>query len=358
MAESARKRGKGAEASGPIVSRERVLVGVLTVATAAAVLLCLLIARPFLPSLAWALAIAVVTHPLHRWMARRIPSENLSAAAAVTIVTVGIVAPAIFVTQALVWQAAGGVERLQQDPATMRWETVLERNPSLAPTLRWIQEKVNVRGQLEQLAGALASRVSAIVTGGVWMFAQLLITLFFLFFFFRDRRAVLERLRSLVPLSRGETDSLFERISSTIHATIYGSVVVALVQGFLGGLMFWILGLPAALLWGTVMGLLAIVPVLGTFVVWFPASVFLFLEGSWIRALVLFGWGTTAIALVDNLLYPTLVGKDLELHTIPVFISLVGGIALFGMSGLILGPVTMAVTLGLVEIWKRRTAEA
>jgi predicted PurR-regulated permease PerM len=120
--------------------------------------------------------------------------------------------------------------------------------------------------------------------------------------------------------------------------------------------MFWLLGLPGALLWGAVMALLAIVPVLGAFVVWVPAALFLALEGSWGKALVLTGWGAGVVSLIDNLLYPILVGKRLRLHTLPVFIAIVGGILLFGSAGLILGPATLAVTVALVEVWRRRTA--
>lgn len=160
----------------------------------------------------------------------------------------------------------------------------------------------------------------------------------------------------MVPLSEPETYEVFRRINDTIHATVYGTLVVAAVQGFLGGLMFWILGLPASLLWGTLMTLLAIVPILGAFVVWVPAAIFLGLEGSWGKVLILTAWGLGVVSLIDNLLYPILVGQRLRLHTLPVFIAIVGGLALFGSSGLILGPVILAITVALVEIWRRRTA--
>jgi predicted PurR-regulated permease PerM len=195
------------------------------------------------------------------------------------------------------------------------------------------------------------------VKGSVWMAAELLITFFFLFYFLRDRRAVMKSFRSLVPLSDAETDEVFGRVFDTIYATVYGTIAVALVQGFLGGLIFWWLGLPAPLLWGTVMALLAIVPVLGAFVIWLPAAVFLALEGSWGRALILMAWGGIVISLIDNWLYPVLVGKRLRIHTVPVFIAIVGGLILFGAAGLILGPVLLAVAVALVEVWQRRTVK-
>ena len=138
-------------------------------------------------------------------------------------------------------------------------------------------------------------------------------------------------------------DRLFNQIVDTVHATIYGTVVVAGVQGTLGGLMFWWLGLPTPLLWGLVMALLAVVPVLGAFIVWIPASIFLALDGSWEKAIILVLWGGLVVSTIDNLLYPMLVGNRLKLHTVPAFISLVGGLTVFGPAGIVLGP--MAVTI-------------
>ena len=150
-------------------------------------------------------------------------------------------------------------------------------------------------------------------------------------------------------------DRLFERVGDSIHATIYGTLVVSAVQGLLGGLMFWWLGLPAPLLWGVVMGLLAVVPVLGAFVVWIPAAFFLALEGSWGKALILTLWGGVVVAGIDNVLYPILIGNRLKTHTVLAFISVVGGLTLFGPSGLILGPIALTITAALLEIWRCRT---
>jgi predicted PurR-regulated permease PerM len=112
---------------------------------------------------------------------------------------------------------------------------------------------------------------------------------------------------------------------------------VTLVQGILGGLMFWWLDLPAPLLWGAVMAVVAITPVFGAALIWVPAAIFLALGGSWEKALVLTAWGGIVVALIDNLLYPVLIGKDLRMHTVPVFIAIVGGLIVFGASGLVLG---------------------
>ena len=133
---------------------------------------------------------------------------------------------------------------------------------------------------------------------------------------------------------------MIRRVNDTIFATIYGTAAVAAVQGLLGGLMFWWLGLPAALLWGVVMAVLSMVPLLGAFVVWVPAAIFLLIQGSWVKALILTGWGAGVVGTIDNLLRPVLVGRRLNLHTVLAFISVVGGLLVFGSSGLVLGPVS------------------
>jgi predicted PurR-regulated permease PerM len=338
------------------LTRERALVLVLIIATALAFYLCYRLVRPFLPALAWALALAVVAHPLHRWIARRIHQTNIAAGLSVVVVTIILVAPTLFVTGRLVREAASGVEMMKAESAPGRWRAAVERNPQLASILHWIETQIDMEGGVQRAADAITSQMSSFVTGSIWVIVELLITLFTLFFFFRDKRAILRAMRSLVPLSEAETDEVFLRVTDTVYATIYGTLVVAIVQGALGGLMFWWLRLPAPLLWGVVMALLAVVPILGPFVVWVPAAIFLALEGSWGKALILTAWGVLVIAIIDNLLYPLLVGKKLRLHALPVFFAILGGLALFGPSGIILGPVTLAVTVALLDVWRRRTA--
>ncbi|TIX70457.1 MAG: AI-2E family transporter, partial [Mesorhizobium sp.] len=156
------------------------------------------------------------------------------------------------------------------------------------------------------------------------------------------------------PLRAPETAYMLSRLAETVHAILIGTVFVAAVQGTLGGLMFWWLGLPTPVFWGLVMGLLAIVPVLGAFVIWVPAAIYLALEGSWASAAILTIWGGGVVAGIDNLLYPMLVGSRLRLHTVMAFIGAVGGILLFGASGLVLGPAVIAVTISLIDILKKR----
>ena len=147
---------------------------------------------------------------------------------------------------------------------------------------------------------------------------------------------------------------MLSRIDDTIHAMIFGSLGVALIQGVLGGLMFWLLGLPSPLIWSAVMCICAVLPIFGAALVWVPGALYLWVTGETTSALILVAWGAVVVSLIDNLLYPILVRNQLRLHTVPVFVAIVGGIVAFGAAGLILGPVVLAVTKVLLGVWGDR----
>jgi predicted PurR-regulated permease PerM len=160
----------------------------------------------------------------------------------------------------------------------------------------------------------------------------------------------------MIPLSHREINEVFARVAGMIRASVFGTIMVSLAQGTLGGLMFWILGLPAPAFWALVMSLFALIPTLGAPVVWVPAAAVLAAQGSWGKALILVAWGMVAVGLIDNLLYPVLVGREMRLHTLAIFVAVVGGLFLFGASGIVLGPVALALMLALIDILRRRTA--
>jgi predicted PurR-regulated permease PerM len=332
-------------------SREHTLVLVLAGATCLAFYVCYRLAVPFLPALTWAAALAVVAHPMHAWLERKFSRPGLAAGVAVTIVAVAVIGPTIFACTQIVRQLTENADQLQA-----YIDEAAAQHPSLEPIAEVLQQE-QLSEDAQQIVKSVAASVPSYVNGSLWAGAQLLFTAFVLFFFFRDRQLVLDRLKSLSPLTNAETNHTLQRIEDTIFATLYGKLVVAVIQGALGGLIFWMLGLPAPLLWGVIMTLLAIVPTLGTFVIWAPAAILMAANGEWGKAVILVVWGSVVIGLIDNFLYPILVGPRLRLHPLLVFIALVGGIATFGMAGVVLGPVALSVTDALIEVWRRRTAE-
>lgn len=262
-----------------------------------------------------------------------------------------LIGPVAFVVSQIVRQLTANAAQLQNNITA-----AAEQYPWLQPLNELIAAE-QLPDRIRDALKPLVTNLPGYVGGGAWVAAQLLFTVFVLFYFLRDRRLLLNRLRALLPLTSTEVDRTFQRVEDTIFATLYGSLVVAAVQGALGGLMFWFLGLPSPILWGTIMGLLAVIPTLGTFVVWGPTAIWLALQGEYLKALALAAWGCIAIGLIDNLLYPVLVGKRLLLHPLLVFIAIVGGLAVFGLAGVVLGPVALSVADALIEVWQRRTAD-
>lgn len=339
-------------------SRDHVHALVLIMATAVGIYLCYRLVQPLLPALVWALTLAVLFTPFHRWLETKLNHPYLAASISVLVAGLIVAVPAIFVGQRLIMEAAKGAELIKEKVESGEWRRSFEAQPRLAPLADWLQRRVDPPGTTKQLAAWLTETAGAVVKGSVVQVIGFFVTLYLMFYFQRDRLVALQSLRSVSPLSEAEMGRLFRRVADTIHATVFGTVTVAAVQGLLGGLMFWWLGLPIPLLWGVMMAFLAVVPVLGAFIIWIPAAIFLALGGHWGQALILAAWGGIVIAGIDNVLYPILVGDRLKMHTVLAFISLVGGVMLFGSSGIILGPVILTVTLFLLEMWRHRADSA
>lgn len=332
-------------------SRGRTLV--LVIATGLCIALCFLLISPFLPALAWAVALAVLFAPLQRWLESRLRHPNLATTVSVLMIVLMVIVPATFVVQQVVMQAASGSKLIENKIESGEWRRAIESQPRLAPLADKIDKAIDLPDTVKSLTNWLSGMAASVVRGSVFQLVSFGLVFYLLYFLLRDRSIILDAIRDLSPLSELETEHLLERVGDTLHATIYGTLAVASMQGTLGGLMFWWLGLPAPFLWGVVMGLFAIVPVLGAFVVWIPAALFLMIEGSWGKALILTMWGGLVVGTIDNLLRPVLVGKRLKQHTLLAFLSVVGGLVVFGASGLIIGPVLLTITLVLLETWTK-----
>jgi predicted PurR-regulated permease PerM len=325
--------------------------GALIAITAVGIALCAWIATPFVSPLTWAFALAVVAAPFHRRVEARIRRPNLAATVSVLAVTVLLLLPTMLVAWQVGAQAGRDLDRIQQylDAGSLReLAAQIPGGPRIYDALISSREGPSaLMPDVEQDAGAW------IVSTLVILF-QILVAVFALFFMLRDRAGLISTVRSYLPMTASESGYFFERIRSMAHATIYGSVTTAIIQGTLGGAMFAILGIRGALLWGVVMALLSLIPSAGAFVIWIPTAIVLALQGDWTRAAILAGWGTLVVGTIDNVLYPWLVGKEVRLHQLAVFVAIVGGVLAFGAAGLVLGPVIAAATLALLDIVQQR----
>ena len=327
------------------------LIGLVAV-TISGLFLSYLLAVPFLSALISAVALTVILMPLQRRVERTIKRAGIASGVTVTLAAVFLIGPTFIVGERILSEASSAARLISDNVRSGAWRNMISDHPHLAPAAAWIEQQFNLPRTAENAVSLLTSIATALVQGSGTQLVRVIITFYFLFYFLRDRRSALTALAVLSPLDKADMRALTARVADTIRATVYGTFVVAIIQGWLGGLMFWWLGLPTPLLWGIVMGLLAIIPVLGAFIIWIPAAIFLWSTGHPGNALILILWGTIVVGGIDNLIYPMLVGKRLKMHTVPTFISLVGGLIVFGAPGLILGPVVLTVTMFLVEYWR------
>jgi predicted PurR-regulated permease PerM len=318
------------------------------------VALCAFVAFPLLAPILWALVLAIVVRPLHRWAERRLGRASVAAGAVTAVVAIGVAVPVAWVATELVLQASEVVAKLQSGELNRRWEEALSRHPQVAAWLEAFSRRVDLKALAGEWSGGAANVLRGVLGGSLAVATGWLIMLFILFFFLRDRERMLATVERYLPLSPPEIREVYQVTADTVHATVYGTLGVAVVQGALGGLVFWWLGLPAPMLWGAVMGVLSVLPVLGAALVWAPVAGYLALRGEWGDALILAAFGAIVIGLVDNLVYPLIVKDRIRLHAVPVFVAVIGGLIAFGASGVVLGPLLLAVTDALVKLWRQR----
>ena len=325
----------------------------LVLALFASLYLCWLLLQPFVDVVLWAAVLVVVFLPVHRRIHARIRSPSLAATLSTLLVVATILVPATFVTIAVVRELsdlAGGLASGDAQWASI--ERILRTAERWMPwvDLRHIDSRQFLMERLQAWSGTLANRTLGMVGGVVSAIVQVFFVIFTMFYVFRDLTAIREAAFHVVPLERAQAHAVITRTQEVIAASVYGKLVITAIQGALGGLMFWLLGLPSPLLWGVVMFFLSMIPMAGSFLVWGPAAVVLAVSGAWGKAIFLTAWGALVVGTIDNVLTPRLVGKRARLHELLTFFSVLGGLNFFGVLGIVLGPVTVAVTMALFDV--------
>jgi predicted PurR-regulated permease PerM len=320
------------------------------------VILCALILYPFFSAIVGAVVLAVVTQHPYDWLATKIKNRSTCATVALILVTLTVIVPGFFLAQELGKQALAAVTILRSQATQNIITDYIANRPSLASSIETISASIDVNNAAHTTAGFLGSRFASLLGNSIHLITELIVMLFLLFFLFRDRTLALTSLRTLLPLHEDETSELLDRVGNTILATALGRLTIALVQGILAGLAFWALGVPGVILWACTLVAFAMIPAFGAFLVWGPVAIYLGLNGHWGKAVLLVIWGGLIVSTIDNILYPILVGSHLRAHTATILITILGGIAVFGPLGIILGPVVFTIATTLLDIWRTRTA--
>jgi predicted PurR-regulated permease PerM len=323
-------------------------LGVLTV--------CALILFPFFSALVGAIILAVITQRPYDWLAARIPNRSACAAIALVLVILSVIIPSFFLAQDLGRQAFDTVNALRDEANQQKITAFIARHPALAEPLQTLTDSIDLNNAARATAAYQGRNLARFLGGSVRIITQLVVMLFILVFLFRDRALALQFLRSLLPLREEEITQLLARLDDTIYATALGRLVIAVIQGILAGLAYWLFGVPGAILWAFTTALMAMIPGFGAVLVWAPIALYLGLTDHWGKAAGLALWGGVIVSTIDNILYPILVGTRLRAHTATILISILGGIAFFGITGIILGPITFSLAATLLDLWRTRAA--
>lgn len=336
---------------------QRMFLLLLGVVTA----LFLFLLKPFFAPILWACIIAVLFHPLQVRLGRAWGDRpTLIALTTLLACVVLVVLPVLLLLGSFAQQ---GISLYRQiDTGEINPAQYIDQVRNAFPAVQALFERLDidmdsVRENLTSAAVATSrflAQNALTVTQGTFSFVlKLGLMLYVAFFLLRDGRRLVEELVQALPLGDERERMLFQKFAEVTRATVKGNLVVAMVQGTLGGLIFWILGLPAALLWGVVMTVLSLIPAIGAGLIWLPAAIYLYAIGAWISATVLVLYGVLIIGLADNILRPILVGRDTKLPDWLVLLSTLGGLSMFGINGFIVGPLIAVLFLAFWQIFGR-----
>lgn len=319
---------------------------------------------PFYGAILWAVILALLFYPMHRrltvWLHGR---KSLASAFSVLICVLVVVVPAIIMLATLSAEVASLYRRIRESNLSLA-DLVAQAQSVLPDYVNNALNSLNLgnpREIQESLMALLANTSQTLATKAMdfgqstlQFLVSLAIMLYLLFFLFRDGQQLAQTLRDAIPLERRRTEHIAKKFTSVVKATVRGNIVIAIVQGGLGGLTLWLLGLEAPLLWGVVMAVLSLLPAVGAFLVWGPFALYLLFSGDVTKGIILILVGALVISTIDNVLRPILVGRETRLPDYVVLISTLGGLSLFGANGFVLGPLVAAL---FIAVWSLFTED-
>ncbi len=319
----------------------------------------LYIIKPFFYPIFWAAIIAGIFYPVFQKIKSKIKYANLSSLITIVIVLVIIIIPVTLLSSLVLKESLNIYNSLSnnQGPIVSTVKNVIgwvQNNP--------ITDKLNLD---EQQVTAKLTEIAKTITDFIFTAAKnltqnsltflimFIIMFYTLFFFLKDGEKMLKKLAHISPLGEKHEIIMYKKFTSTARAVLKGTLIVGAVQGLLGGVLFYIVGIEGALIWGIIMMLFSVVPGFGSYVVWLPAALTMFILGNFWQGILLVVVGAMVISTIDNLLRPILVGKDTQMHPLLILFSTLGGLVFFGISGFIIGPIITALFLSLWEMYEQ-----
>lgn len=325
---------------------------------------------PFFSPIAWATILVLIFYPLYIRILDLLKGRRTLASLIITaLVSITVISPILFFSGILAkevvdvyhkvanWVQAGELESFIVQFKAFPFSKYLEKiNPGLDPSEVNIQALI-LKG-LSLLSNSVVTNVTGVAKNLLFFIANFLLMIFTLFFFFRDGEKLYQRILEILPIAQDHKDAAFLRLYETISAVVRGVIATAVIQGFLAGLGFWVLGVPFAVFLGFVTTFFSFLPFGGASLVWIPVTIYLIVGHHLIKALLLLGWGTLVVSLVDNFLKPLIISGRTRIPTLFLFFGILGGIKVYGFLGIILGPVFLAIFIAFVNIYREEYQEA
>jgi predicted PurR-regulated permease PerM len=321
-----------------------------------------LIMVPFWIPFFWAIVLCILFYPLYEWIREKIHLPNwIASILTCIIITLFITISISLLGAALVneildiyeWAEKYAKEsaiRMQDSPSILLTyiKDVLDKYIDLSILdIRNIMLK-----SIKEASSFLVQNLKGMITNLTGFIVNIILSLFAMFYLFKDGDKLIESVKGFLPLNEDDKKIIFRKNHEVIYATLYGGVLVAVIQGCLGGLAFWILGLSSPVFWGTIMAVFSFIPLLGPPIIWIPATIFLFFKVSYIKAIILIIFGIFVIGLVDNLLRSIIVSGKTKIHPLLLFFSILGALKVLGFIGIIAGPIILSLSLVALDIYK------
>ncbi|MBT4120427.1 MAG: AI-2E family transporter [Candidatus Magasanikbacteria bacterium] len=315
----------------------------------------LYIFKPFIYPIFWAAVIAMMFYPIFSWLNRYMKAPNLSAFIVLILVIVTIFLPLVLLSSLLVNESVDLYQSVSKWDLSDQVQdvSIWVEKTSFAPYIEKAQtEWANYAANTAKSVSVfLFNNIKSVTQNSLRFIFMMFIMLYTLFYFLKDGEKMLKRLMHLSPLGDKYEKMLYEKFRSASRATLKGTFIIGSIQGILGGILFWATGIEGAFIWGIIMVALSIIPAIGSVIIWFPAGIIMLIIGNIWQGVVILVIGTLVISMIDNLLRPPMVGKDIQMHPLLVLFSTLGGILIFGISGFIIGPILAALFVAIMTIY-------
>ncbi len=329
-----------------------------------------LIIKPFVAALLVSMVLAYIFYPLHIRLNKRLKRKNVSAFIISVLIILLLTMPFLFILNSLTKESQFVYIRTKQMFTTgdiLNIGCAPDDESKICSVSNWVGEFVrqpNVRYHLEDSIRKITASVSEKASQFVFSIPTILLNIFVAFFttfyFFRDGKEIMEKVKNLLPLKLHHRKQMLQQLDETTYAVIYGSLLIAAVQGAVGAIGFYLFGVSSPITWGILMAIFALVPFIGTAFVWLPVSTLIIVQGfsinsqsTVLRGIGLLVFSALVVASMDNLLKPYLIGRKAKMHPVLVLLGALGGIAFFGFIGFIIGPLILAILVTLLEIYEK-----